>query len=265
MRVALVQHDIIWENPGANFLKLAPMINTAASTGSRFIILPEMFATGFTMNSRSVAEPIDGQCATFLATMAATHGCYVGGTFACARSPSLPLGGLSNASQEALPTNTFLVAAPDGTHTRYDKLHPFSYAREHEAYAAGRSTSTMTIDDVRVSLFVCYDLRFANVMWDLAEHTDLYVFPSNWPDSRRHHWKSLLVARAIENQAYVAGVNRVGTHGSLTYVGDSMIVDPQGEVLAHASDRETIVYADVDSNVVARTRASFPFLQDRRI
>jgi omega-amidase len=115
-----------------------------------------------------------------------------------------------------------------------------------------------------VTPFVCYDLRFADEFWAMAEHTDCYVVVANWPSSRRAHWQALLVARAIENQAYVIGVNRVGEGGGLHYSGDSRIIDPLGEILAAGAGGETILLADVDPVVVAETRKRFPFLADRR-
>ena len=115
-----------------------------------------------------------------------------------------------------------------------------------------------------MSLFVCYDLRFADEFWGVADQTDLYVVPANWPAARRHHWRSLLVARAIENQAYVVGVNRVGHGGKLDYAGDSAIIDPMGEVLATAAGIETVLVADVDPAMVTATRAQYPFMADRR-
>ena len=123
---------------------------------------------------------------------------------------------------------------------------------------------TVAIDGLRVSLFVCYDLRFADDFWALAADTDLYVVPANWPAARRHHWRSLLVARAIENQAYVVGANRVGRGGTIDYAGDSCIVDPLGVVLAQAAEVETVLVADVDPEIVAKTRAELPFMADRR-
>ena len=123
----------------------------------------------------------------------------------------------------------------------------------------------MTVEGLRLGLFVCYDLRFADEFWAVAPATDCYVVVANWPAARRHHWRSLLVARAIENQAYVVGVNRVGVDGNgLEHAGDSMIVDPLGEVLASAAGGETVLVADVDPAVVAGVRARFPFLADRR-
>jgi predicted amidohydrolase len=123
---------------------------------------------------------------------------------------------------------------------------------------------TVDVDGVRVSLFVCYDLRFADEFWTLAPETDLYVVVANWPAARRRHWQALLVARAIENQAYVAAANRIGTGADIDYAGDSCIVDPMGEVLVGAAGTETVLTALVDPAVVAETRRRFPFLSDRR-
>jgi predicted amidohydrolase len=164
----------------------------------------------------------------------------------------------------AKPVNRFLLAGPDGSLVTYDKIHPFSYAGEHEHFAAGQERITVDIDGVRVTPFVCYDLRFADEFWAMAAGTDCYVVVANWPAARRVHWQALLAARAIENQAYVVGVNRVGEGGGVRYAGDSRIVDPSGDVLAAASGIETILLADVDPAVVAETRARYPFLADRR-
>jgi omega-amidase len=146
----------------------------------------------------------------------------------------------------------------------YDKIHPFTFAGEHEHYAAGDRFLTVDVEGTRCSFFVCYDLRFADEFWSLAGVTDCFVVPANWPEARRAHWQALLTARAIENQAYVVGVNRVGEGGGLRYAGDSRIVDPLGEVLASGAGTEALLVAEVDPRVVADVRARFPFLQDRR-
>ena len=144
-------------------------------------------------------------------------------------------------------------------------MYPFTYAREHEQYRAGDRPVTVDIEGVRTSLFVCYDLRFSEAFWDLAAHTDLCLVVANWPESRRYHWRTLLRARAIENQAWVVGVNRVGEGDGLTYVGDTVIVDPLGEPVAEATEgAEEVVVADVDPARGAEGRAAFPFLVDRR-
>ena len=123
---------------------------------------------------------------------------------------------------------------------------------------------TVDVGGLRVTLFVCYDLRFADEFWSCAADTDVYLVPANWPASRRLHWQVLLQARAIENQAYVIGCNRVGDGGGLSYVGDSRIVDPAGELLATAAQDETILLAEVTAERVAEVRARFRFMQDRR-
>jgi predicted amidohydrolase len=148
------------------------------------------------------------------------------------------------------PLNAFCLVAPDGTLHRYDKIHPFTYAGEHERFGAGDRFVTVDVEGVQVTLFVCYDLRFADEFWATARDTDAYLVVANWPSTRRHHWRTLLDARAIENQAYVVGVNRVGTGGGLDYTGDSRIVDPLGEVVAGGAMRETILLADLDTEVV---------------
>ena len=253
MKVAAVQHDICWEAPAETAAHVAPMIAAAAAAGARLVVLTEMFATGFSMAPERIAQAPDGPSATFLAEQASTHGVWVAASIPTA-DPALPL-----------PVNRLVVAGPGGERHRYDKIHPFSFAAEHQHYAAGTSFLTTEIEGLRVSGFVCYDLRFADEFWAVAPTTDCYVVVANWPAARRHHWRSLLVARAIENQAYVVGVNRVGIDGSnLEYAGDSMIVDPLGEVLATAAGGESVLVADVDPDVVTSVRARFPFLADRR-
>jgi predicted amidohydrolase len=252
MRIAAIQADLTWEDPGANHRRLAPRVAAAADDGARLVVLPEMFATGFSMHTDRIAEPPDGPSTEFLRDCAQRHGVHVAGSIAV-----LPPGA-------ERPRNRLTVAHPDGGISHYDKIHPFSYGREHEHYDAGDELVTITIDDVRCSLFVCYDLRFADEFWALADATDCYVVVANWPASRRHHWRSLLVARAIENQAYVVGCNRVGTAPGLEYEGDTMIVDPLGAITAEAGPGEGSAIAEVDPAVVASIRAEFPFLPDRR-
>ena len=158
-----------------------------------------------------------------------------------------------------------MLASPAGDVHRYDKIHPFSYAGEHEHYAAGAASPTWDIEGVRVTPFVCYDLRFADDWWAKAGDTDLYVCVANWPASRRAHWQTLLRARAIENQTYVLGVNRVGSGGGIDYCGDSALVGPFGEDVATAEPGVAqVVVGDVDPARVAEVRAGFPFLRDRR-
>jgi predicted amidohydrolase len=253
VRVAALQHDIVWEDRDANFARLAPRIADAAGDGARLVVLTEMFSTGFSMDTARVAEPFDGPSARFLVEQAREHDVWV-----CGSAPEVQAG-------DDLPSNTLILAAPGGSAHRYRKIHPFTYGGEHEQYAAGDAHLTVDVDGLRCSFFVCYDLRFADEFWQRAGQTDVYLVPANWPASRRLHWQTLLQARAIENQAYVVGCNRVGTAGDGTeHVGDTRIVSPMGELLATAAGGETIVLADVEAAEVAATRDRLRFLADRR-
>jgi len=251
MKVAAIQHDIAWEDRAATLDQLGPLVDAAAAAGARLVVLTEMFAVGFTMDTDRVAEEPGGPTTEWLLEQARRHGLWI-------------CGSLPERAGSDRPANQLVLASPSGELRRYAKIHPFSYSGEEKHFAKGGELVTVDIEGTRTSLFICYDLRFADAFWRLAPDTDLYVVPANWPESRRHHWRSLLVARAIENQAYVVGVNRVGTGGRLDYAGDSCIVDPMGEVLASAARVETVLVADVDPAFVVATRNRFPFLADRR-
>ena len=252
MRVAALQSDIVWEDPEANFRRLRPWIASAAAAGARLLALPEMFSCGFSMAAERIAEPEGGPSARFLADEARRHGLWLAGSI-----PERPQGA-------PRPFNTLVLAGPAGEAFRYRKIHPFSLAGEDRHYGSGDRHVTVSVEGLRLTLFVCYDLRFADEFWATAAATDCYLVPANWPDKRRHHWTSLLLARAIENQAYVVGVNRVGTGDGLAYAGDSRLVDPWGEVLAAAAGQETLLLAEVDPARVAEVRQALPFMQDRR-
>ena len=252
MRISAIQANTVWEDRAANFELLAHPLRVAAAHGASLVVLGEMFATGFSMRTDVVAEPMDGPTMSFLRETARVHDFWVGGSFACTHD------------RDDLATNRFALVAPNGATHHYDKIHPFRYANEHLVYRAGTDRVAVEIDGVRCSLFVCYDLRFADEFWAVAPATDVYLIPANWPERRSHHWRSLLTARAIENQAYVVGCNRVGTADDLVYSGDSTIIDPQGRTLAHGAHTETVITADIDPDFVRETRKRFPFLADRR-
>jgi predicted amidohydrolase len=259
VKVAAIQHDIVWEDRDATLERLAPQVAAAAGTGARLVVLTEMFATGFSMRTDRTAELLDGPTVTWMHQRAVQHDVWLAGSV-----PLSPEEAPGADASEDRPTNSLLVVGPDGTRHRYDKRHPFSYAGEHERFRAGDDLVTVEVEGVRWSLSVCYDLRFADLYWQQAADTDAYLVVANWPSARRHHWRALLDARAIENQAYVVGVNRVGSGGKLDYAGDSRIVDPLGEVLASAASGESLLVTDIDPEVVADTRERFPFAADRR-
>jgi predicted amidohydrolase len=253
LRVAAIQTDIVWENPSANFERLETKLRTAATAGARLLVLPEMFSCGFSMATERVAEPPDGPSVAFLREQAKSLGVWVCG--------SVPERSEPDAKR---PSNTLVLAQPDGKLHRYRKRHPFSFGKEHEHYLAGDDMLTVEIEGLRVSTFVCYDLRFADDFWNLATRTDAYVVVANWPQRRREHWQTLLRARAIENQAWMIAVNRVGEGGDQVYSGDSTIIDPWGEIIATASRDEVTLFADVDVERVTDARSKFPVLADRR-
>jgi predicted amidohydrolase len=252
MRFGVVQHDIAWEDREANFARLAPLVARAVGAGAEFVLLSETFSTGFSMTP-GIGEPEGGPSAQFLQKRAAEHGVWVAGS-----CPEV-------APDGDLPYNSFVLAGPDGTVHRYRKLHPFTHGGEHERFRAGEKPVTVEVGGLRVTPFVCYDLRFADVFWSAALDTDVFLVTANWPAPRRLHWQTLLQARAIENQAYVVGCNRVGTAGDGTeHTGDSRIVSPMGELLATAAGVETVLVADVDPAEVTATRERLQFLADRR-
>ena len=174
MIVAGLQLDIAWEEPAENFRRAAELAVEAAAVGARLLVLPEMFATGFSMRSEAMAEHAPA-VRTFLADTATRHEVWVVGGFA---EPG-----------DDRPANACSVIAPDGSERlHYRKIHPFAYAGEAEHYAAGDDLVTVAVEGLRFTLFVCYDLRFADKFWDAALGTDVYIVVANWPEPRRHHW-----------------------------------------------------------------------------
>ena len=229
MKIAVVQADTVWMDRDENFAQLAPLISDAAKNGASLVLLTEMFSTGFVVDRNDIGEPEGGASSQFLSRMATQHNIWIG-----------------------------------GEQHRYHKIHPFTFGGEDTYFRPGKDFATVNIDGIRVTLFVCYDLRFADEFWATAPSTDVFLVPGNWPATRREHWMALLRARAIENQAFVIGCNRVGTGGGLEYAGDSRVINPLGEVIAETLNQTTILYADVSSEEVQRVRTTFPFMRDRR-
>lgn len=255
MRVALLQMDLAWEDVAENHRRATRLLAQAKEGGAALAVLPEMFSTGFSMSADRIAQPPGGPSETFLRERAAELGMWI-----LASVPEKREGEKGQPS----PRNMAMLVAPDGSVVRYAKIHPFSYGGEHLHYAAGDRVVTAEVDGVRVTPLVCYDLRFPEPFRTAAADTDLFVVVANWPDQRREHWRTLLRARAIENQAYVVGVNRAGEGDGLRYAGDSAAIAPLGETLVEADEREQVLFCDVDPEVVRKLRARFPALEDRR-
>jgi predicted amidohydrolase len=250
MIVAGLQTDIAWEDPPENFRRAEALAARAARAGARLLVLPEMFATGFSMDAARVA-PHGPAVREFLAALAKRHGVFV-------------LGGYAE-SGEPRPRNAASLLDPKGREIlRYHKIHPFSYAGEHMHYAGGEALLSAEVEGVRVTPLVCYDLRFPELFRAAAERTDLFVVIANWPEKRAHAWRTLLLARAIENLAFVLGVNRVGTGGGEPHSGDSALVDPYGRLVASAALAPAVVLGEVDPALARKARETTGFLRDRR-
>ena len=254
--VAAIQHDIAWEDRDRTLAGLEPRLASAAAGGASMAVLPETFAVGFSMRTDLTGEPPEGPTVTWMGEQARAHGLWVAGSVA------------ERAAEGRRPHNVLVFAGPRGERHRYAKRNLFRYGREDEGFEAGSEAVTFEIEGVRISPVVCYDLRFADELWRQGPDTDCFVVVANWPVQRHAHWRALLVARAIENQCYVVGVNRVGTAGDGTaHIGGSCILDPRGRLLADAAplgEVETTLHATVDPAEVAAVRRRYPFLDDRR-
>lgn len=251
MKVALVQTDIVWNDPAANIQQGKLLATQAVTEGAELLIFPEMFTCGFSKPTGDLAQESYASGAQFLQQIAQEHAVCTIGSLPQPTSPSQIY-------------NVALACKADGSVEHYQKIHLFSSGDESVNYSAGSTVLNTEIHDVRCSIFICYDLRFPLPFHHLADKTDLYVVVANWPSSRREHWLTLLRARAIENQAYVAGVNRVGEGGGLSYSGDSVLFGPDGTQLTELAMQEKVIMGEVDPTRVADLRSSFPAIRDRR-
>ena len=256
MNLYAYQWNLSWENKEENYRKVLEMTESNTPQPGGVIVLPEMFATGFSMNTSVTAEPADGPTCQFMARLARQTQCYV-------------IGGVAIEQVSGCPTNEALVISPEGKLAhRYAKLQPFSLGQEHEHYRAGEGITIIELPGgIRAGIFICYDLRFPEIFrlaMSQAEPPHLFVVIANWPNKRTQHWIRLLEARAIENLAYVVGVNRSGQDPTLDYDGASCVIDYQGQIMTTATCQETVLKAQLDLQAVMAWRSSFPALKDRR-
>ena len=258
MRVHLVQLDIRWEDREANHQRVRTLIEGVEVRRGDLVVLPELFDAGFSLNVETIADD-DGATLGFLGGLARDLGCVVlGGR--CVRGE-----GGSRA------TNRMPALGPDGAllGPEYAKVHPFSFGREPEAYRGGERVVVYPRSGaLALSLCpaVCYDLRFPELFRaGMRDGAELFALGANWPEARQAHWRALLIARAIENQAFVAGVNRAGDDPFLSYAGGSIVVGPTGEVLGEAGAGETVLSVEIDPGAVGRSRAVFGAWRDHRL
>lgn len=244
MKVAVVQYDIAWESPELNKTKITKLVKTIDGTKVDWIIFPEASLTGCSKDpDKTAILELDKD---FFRNIAKKLKCAV--TF------DGYLGKM----------NKLFTFSPSGELiNEYAKIHLFSFAEEHIFYKAGSAQRLFNVCDFKVLPSICYDLRFSYLYWDNALSSDVFLISANWPESRREHWMTLLRARAIENQCFVIGVNRVGKDPNVSYSGDSMVIDPFGRILLDCGNREGVFKAELEKSLITKTRETFPFLNDR--
>jgi omega-amidase len=255
VKIVAIQFDIVWENKPENFARVRRLLAEAAPEAGSLVVLPEMFATGFSMNAAILAEPYGGETEQFLAATAKEFGVCL-------------LAGAAMRGRDGHARNKALVFSPAGElMAYYTKMRPFTVGGEAEHYSMGERAVTFRWGDCQVAPFICYDLRFPELFREVAAacQPELFVVIANFPEKRIQHWVRLLQARAIENQAYVTGVNRVGKDPYYTFNGRSMIVDPQGEIIADAGAKEGWIRARLDLENLRNYREGLPFLADLRL
>lgn len=247
LKVSFIQYNTAWQDIPANLSRLSDLISEVPSD-SDLLILPETFSTGFTMDPSNWAEEMDGSAVNWMKENAVSKNLIIGGSLVI--------------SENGQYYNRFVFAFPDGSVQYYNKRHLFSLTGEDKEYAKGHKNVQLEIKGWKIRPLVCYDLRFP--VWSKNDdHYDLLIYTANWPEKRIAHWQKLLMARAIENQAYVLGVNRYGEDGNgLKYNGSSMLIDPMGETQTQILDREEVVNVILNYKAVSSFREFLSVLDD---
>ncbi len=258
LTISLAQIDCKLGDPEHNFVQAERMIAEAARRGSDLVLLPELWSTAYaldaapTLASPLAATPADGGWFGRVAALAAQHRLFVGGSLLEARDCGY--------------FNCFALYAPDGSlHVAYRKVHLFRLMEEEKYLAPGQELVHCELPWGRAGLAICYDLRFPELFRRYAlAGAQLMLIPAEWPHPRREHWRTLLRARAIENQCFVAACNRIGTSGATTFFGSSAVIDPWGETLIEGGETETLLTVAIDLALVADVRRRIPVFEDRR-
>jgi omega-amidase len=255
LKVALAQTDIHWEDKESNKIKASELLIKAEQNNVDLILFPEMSLTGFSMNTDKIGEDHYKSSSTveWFRKEAAVNNINIG--FGYVEKPL---------SASKGKNNYCVVSAEGAILSNYSKIHPFSYGLESKYYAGGDKLSFFQINDFIISTFICYDLRFPEVFQLASKQAALITVAANWPKARREHWIALLRARAIENQCFIAGVNRVGSDGNIEYSGDSLLINPLGNILLSGSNTEELLIQDINIEDVHNLRSSFNLKADRR-
>lgn len=248
LRIALLQTPLYWENPALNRQMLAWKIRDLGGEAD-LVVLPEMMTSGFTMHPEKVAETMDGPTLQEMQGWSHETGAALCGSLVI--------------REDGRFYNRLVWVEPEGRVLHYDKRHLFGLSGEDGPYTPGHQRLLITWRDWRILPAICYDLRFPVWCRNTDDH-DLLLVVANWPEPRRRHWQALLTARAIENQCYVAGVNRIGRDDNgHEYAGDTALIDYQGETLLNGANVETVLTATLDKEALLRYRERLPFLADR--
>jgi predicted amidohydrolase len=250
MRIALAQTDVYWEDKERNKEKFIKFIEEAKVKDADIVIFPEMTLTGFSQKVYKIGEE-NGETIEWFKEQSNVHSIYT-----CF--------GHVEGKREKGKNNLSIVSSKGELITTYTKLHPFSYSGEDEFYYKGEQITLFNINEVKASAFICYDLRFPEIFQIASKKAELIIVIANWPESRRDAWITLLRARAIENQCFIAGVNRVGIGDGIKYSGDSMVIDPKGNILVSSHEKEELLICDIDTEEVKNIRERFPYKKDRR-
>ena len=248
LTITLIQTELVWENIPANLAMFDEKIDRI-SEKTDVIILPEMFTTGFTMNVERMAESMNGSAVAWLIAKAGQKQAHILGSVMI--------------KEDNQYFNRLVWAKPDGAILTYDKKHLFRMAGEHKVFSAGNRHLTVEVNGWKLRTFICYDLRFPVWSRNIGNAYDVAIYTANWPARRAHHWKLLLPARAVENQCYVIGVNRVGADGNgCAYSGDSSVIDPVGNIIYQQTDAPCIYTTKLEYAKVKEFRETFAAWQD---
>ena len=253
MHIIGCQLDLAWEDREENFRRVETLLGSITVPANSLIVLPEMFPCGFTMDVEKVREGDPSPTEAFVTGLARQHSSWV-------------MAGVVRKGEKLPGRNDAIAVDPDGSlQARYSKIQPFTPGGEAERYEAGDEVVVFPCNGFVTCPFICYDLRFPEIFrLGVQKGAELFIDMANWPAVRVDHWITLLRARAIENQAYVVGINRCGEDPNITYPGRSIVVDPHGEILADAGTEEGLLEVDIDHGVVVQWRKKFPALNDLR-
>lgn len=253
MKIGLVQNNILWENKQFNLSASKEFFKKAKELKIDLLLFPELSFTGFTMNIEKLKE-FDFSTVSYISSLCKGY-CINAG-----------IGYIQSITNDIKGKNNYTIISSNGNILcNYSKIHPFSYGEESKYYIGGEEICFAQIDEITLSPFICYDLRFPEIFQIASKKCDLITVAANWPESRKEHWITLLRSRAIENQCYIAGVNRIGIGNNINYSGNSLIIDPLGKIIGSTEEGvEDILIADIDRSLVSRVRNSFKVKEDRR-